>query len=83
MSLNRMGGGAPSCRVVTAARRLPWRGNGIVPGVRLQEAAFDREAIGMRTPETAEASMAGIDTVRLRSAVVVAIGSALLLLLLR
>lgn len=40
MSLNRMGGGAPSCRVVTAARRLPWRGNGIVPGVRPQEAAF-------------------------------------------
>lgn len=76
MSLNRMRSGAPSCRVVTAARRLSWRG--IVPGVSLQEAAFDREAIGMRTPETAEASMAG-DTVLLRSAVV-AIGSALLLL---
>lgn len=73
-----MRSGAPSCRVVTAARRLSWRG--IVPGVSLQEAAFDREAIGMRTPETAEASMAGIDTVLLRSAVVVAIGSALLLL---
>lgn len=60
--------GAASCR-------LPWRGNGIVPGVRLQEAAVDREVIGMRTPENAEASMADINTVLLRSAVGVAIAS--------
>lgn len=62
-----MGRGAASCRVMRAARGLPWRGNGRVPGVRPQEAAFDREANGTGVR---------LKTRRfLRSAVVVAIAS--------
>ncbi|MDX3804878.1 MAG: hypothetical protein QHC89_00450 [Bosea sp. (in: a-proteobacteria)] len=49
----------------------------------LREAGIHREAIVMRTPENAEASMARINGILIRSAIVVVIAAATILPLLR
>lgn len=49
----------------------------------LREAVVDREAMVMRTPDTAEAGMARINGVLIRMAIVVAIAAATVLPLLR
>lgn len=56
---------------------------GIAPGLSLRDAAFHREAMLMRKPETAEAGMARINGVLLRTAIVVAIAAATVVPLLR